>query len=89
MDADVGHGGTSRFIAEMEHGAVIVLELPLANISWTRYYMVSGIITTDTPLVVRLTIADANRDGKPDLVISVEGTGVQLVLYNTGTAFKD
>jgi hypothetical protein len=32
---------------------------------------------------------DVNRDGKPDLVISIEGTNVQLVLYNTGTAFKD
>jgi len=89
LDADVGHGGVSRFIAETEHGAVIVLELPLADIARTRYYMVSGIISNGPPPVVKLAIMDVNRDGKPDLVISIEGTNVQIVLYNTGSAFKD
>ena len=88
LDADVGHGGTSRFIAEAERGAVIVLELPLADISKSRYYAVTGLVATGTP-VIKLAVIDVNRDSKPDLVISVEGTAVQLVLYNTGNAFKD
>jgi hypothetical protein len=88
LDADVGHGGISRFIAEATNGAIVVLEMPLSNIAQTRYYAMTGIVATGTP-VVRLAIIDVNRDGEPDLVISVEGTNVQLVLYNTGNAFKD
>jgi hypothetical protein len=87
FDADVGHGGISRFIAEVANGSVIVLELPLSDISKTRYYMVSSIISNNTP-VVHLAIMDVNHDGKPDLIINVEGTSVQLLLYNTGTAFS-
>jgi len=83
MGADVGHGGFSRFIAEDNHGDVIVVEVV------EKKYTVNTVetITSKNQRVVTLEVKDMNDDGKPDLIVNVEGMS-PMVLLNTGTAFS-
>ncbi len=87
LDADVGHGGTSHFIAEYYNGSVIVVELPVRNPQQFHAYTLGGFTGASKP-VVTLGVMDMNHDGKPDLLVSVEGTAVQTVLFNTGDSFR-
>jgi hypothetical protein len=86
LDADVGHGGSSHFIAEYYNGSIIIVELPVKNPQQFHVYTLGGFLGS-TP-VVTLTVQDVNHDGKPDLVVQVEGTAIQTVLFNTGDSFR-
>jgi hypothetical protein len=86
LDADVGHGGTSHFIAEYYNSSVIIVELPTKNPQQLHVYALGGFMGS-TP-VVTLAVMDINHDGKPDLLVHVEGTAIQTVLFNTGTSFR-
>ena len=86
LDADVGHGGTSHFIAEYYHGSVIIVELPVKNPQQFHAYTLGGFMGSMP--VVTLAVMDMNHDGKPDLLVSVEGTAIQTVLFNTGDSFR-
>jgi hypothetical protein len=89
MDANVGHGGESHFLAEYYQGSILVIEIPLAHPDHFHVYTLTGLIGgTGTPLIT-LTVLDINHDGKPDLLVQVEGTSVQRVLFNTGSAFAE
>jgi hypothetical protein len=44
--------------------------------------------STGNSLVI-ITAMDMNQDGKPDLVLHVDGSDISTVLYNTGSAFRD
>ncbi len=67
------------------HGSVIIMELSAQQF---HSYVVSGFIGGTPPPVVLLTVADINHDGKPDLLVYVEGTAIQTVLFNTGNSFR-
>jgi hypothetical protein len=86
LDADVGHGGTSHFIAEYYNGSIIIVELPVKNPQQFHVYTLGGFLGA-TP-VVTLSVLDVNHDGKPDLLVHVEGTAIQTVLFNTGDSFR-
>ncbi len=51
-------------------------------------YVLSGFRDLPTPPVLTLGVQDLNGDGKPDLVIKIEGTALQAVLFNAGKTFQ-
>ena len=83
VDANVGHGGVSRFIAFDEQGDITIIEVVRKN-----YQVYIGAVVSGGNLVVSLEIVDVNHDGKPDLVIHIEGVSATPVLFNTGSAFR-
>src|SRR5258708_3881974 len=44
LDADVGHGGTSHFIAEYYRGEIIIIELSLSNPNSLHTYAFTGMV---------------------------------------------
>jgi len=88
LDADVGHGGTSHLIASYYHGHIVVIEILVSHPQDNRVYVLSGFRDLSTPPVLTLGVQDVNGDGKPDLLIKIEGTALQAVLFNAGKAFQ-
>lgn len=88
MDADVGHGGVSHFLATYSKGEIVIIEIPLAHPNNDHIYTLTGFIGTSGIPVILLSVADRKHNGKPDVLIQVEGTSFTTVLYNTGTAFS-
>jgi hypothetical protein len=88
LDADVGHGGMSHFLALYRNGQAIVIEFPdNENPTRTRIYSERiGQGTDPTRRVVTLSVQV--MDGKRNLLIFVQDVTVPIVLYNTGTAFE-
>lgn len=89
LDADVGHGGLSHFIAQYSKGEIVVIELSYANPNNYRVYTLSGMLSSQAKPVVLLSTAKDVHTGRIDLVIDVQGSGFQTVLYNTGLAFSE
>jgi hypothetical protein len=88
LDANVGHGGTSHFIAEYYNSSIVILELSPQHPQQVHAYVIGGFMSTTPPPVVTLTVQDVNHDGKQDLLVTVEGTAMVTVLYNTGDSFR-
>jgi len=88
LDADVGHGGTSHLIASYYHGHIVVIEVLVSHPQDNRVYLLSGFRDLPTPPVLTLSVQDVNGDGKPDLLIKIEGTALQAVLFNAGKTFQ-
>ena len=88
LDADVGHGGTSHLIASYYHGHIVVIEILVSHPQDNQVYVLSGFRDLPTPPVLTLSVQDLNGDGKPDLIIKIEGTALQAVLFNAGKTFQ-
>lgn len=89
LDADVGHGGMSHLIAEYTGGEIVIIELSYANPSDYHIYTLNGVLSSQEKPVVLLSTARDVHTGRIDLVVDVEGSGFQTVLYNTGAAFSE
>lgn len=87
MDANVGHDGISHFVALYSHGDIVILEIALDHPTIDHVYTLTGFLNTTGTLVVLLSIADVDHDGKPDLIVQVKGSDFEEVLYNTGSKF--
>ncbi|SRR6266487_459754 len=91
-DLNVGHGGVSHFITEYYKGQAIVIEMPVSDPGHSRIYALAEALTGDnSQRVVSLTpayISHSDVRGKPDLLVSVSGSAIPLVLYNTGSGFR-
>ena len=88
IEADVGHGGKSTFLAFVLNRQVIIIEAPGQSMEHSKYYR-TGTLTGDfsQPPAISLSIADV--DGIRDcLIVHVEGMSGSIVLYNTGTGFQ-
>ena len=81
--ADVGHGGVSRFIA-FEDGEEIVIVEAVAK----KYTVYTIPVTAAVNQLVTLSVSDVNNDGKPDLIVHIDGQEGAFVLINTGNAFS-
>jgi len=90
-DLNVGHHGTSHFLAEYWHQQAIVIEIPQGNPSGAKTYalpiLVAGDTLQRTVTLKPLYLSRQPRPGNPDLVVQVEGFAVSPVLYNTGDGF--
>ena len=88
MDADVGHGGTSTFLAFVLNRQVIIIEAPGGSMEHAKYYRTGTLLGTfSTPPVITLSIADV--DNVSDcLIVHVEGMSADIVLYNNGVDFS-
>jgi hypothetical protein len=92
-DINVGHGGTSHFIAEYWHDEVVMIEVPGGKVSETHSYYapIYPVGKDTTPRIVTLTtayVAHHPVKGKPDLVATVSGFALPVIFYNTGTGFS-
>jgi hypothetical protein len=88
MDANVGHGGVSHFLAEYYQGAIVVVEIPEKNFKNANIYTLTNMIGASSDTVILLSTEPGKIPGKPDLLIQVQGSSISIVLYNTGTAFQ-
>lgn len=80
LDADVGHGGTSHFLAFYQNGAVIVVECSSDYSSTHAYTVPVHAKGTDHHAV---SLDPQVIDGRRDLLVTLDdGTG--SILYNTG-----
>ncbi len=89
LDANVGHGGTSHFLAEYYDNRIIVIEMLPEATGKYQIYTLSGMIPGKSTPIIVLTTRDQNGDGKPDLIIQIAGTTLAVILYNTGTGFQE
>jgi hypothetical protein len=91
FDIDVGHHGTSHFLAQYLHKQAVVVEIPQDHPEQTKVYAIPIIVVGDnTQRIVTLKplyVSRHSRPGNPDLVVQVEGFTVSPVLYNTGDGF--
>jgi hypothetical protein len=91
-DLNVGHGGTSHFITQYYKNQIVVIEMPVDHPERSKIYALSETVAGDSSQhVITLTTAYVSRKavpGRPDLVVSVSGFAVPVVLYNTGESFK-
>ena len=86
--ADVGHGGTSTFIAFDLDGSVMIIEMPGGSIAEARLYRTANLIGTDANRrIVSLSIATVDNVSNC-LVVHVEGMSSSIVLYNNGSGFQ-
>lgn len=88
FEADVGHCGVSTFICFVEDMQVIVIEVPGGDMARAKYYITGELTGTTGNPIVSVSLADVNNDGRPDLIVHVEGITSAIVLYNTGTGFS-
>lgn len=88
FEANVGHGGVSTFFAFVLDNQVIIVEVPGGDMGKANYYRTGELTGTTGNPIVTLSLEDANNDGKPDLIIHVEGVSPAIVLYNNGTGFQ-
>lgn len=86
LDADIGHGGVSHFVAEYYKGQIVVIELSKTG---THVYALSGFYGAEGKPVITLSTEDVNGDHKPDIVVQIEDSHAALTLYNTGTALSE
>jgi hypothetical protein len=92
VDLNVGHGGTSHFITQYYKNQIVVIEIPVDHPERSKIYSLSETVAGNSSQhVITLTAAYVRRNGvpgKPDLVVSVSGFAVPVVLYNTGDSFS-
>lgn len=87
-DAAVGHGpGRSHFIVVNLAGQADIIECPTQDCTKAVIYPGPRLLGPDAALMpVTLTFEDVNGDGKPDMLVHVEGQ--TFVWLNTGKQFR-
>jgi hypothetical protein len=78
----------SHFMAEYYQGDVLIIEVVNNDpAKWRMYVLHVGPEPLAHP-VITLTLLDEQHNGKPDLIIQIEGQEVTYRLYNDGTNFQ-
>ncbi len=92
VDANVGHGDSnfpvSHFIALNLNGRIEVIEMPKGDEGKLQphLYLIARLAMQGSDLVpVTVSFGDMNGDGKPDMIVTFNGT--QWIWFNNGTSF--
>jgi hypothetical protein len=92
VDANVGHGDSnfpvSHFIALNLNGRIEVIEMPKGDEGKLQphLYLIARLAMQGSDLVpVTVSFGDMNGDGKPDMIVTFNGT--QWIWFNNGTMF--
>ncbi len=89
IEADVGHGGVSTFLAFDLKGHITIVEVVESSPPTTHIYQSTAIMGTEAEKrVITIQIADLNANHKPDLIIHIEGMRQLLMLYNNGSTYQ-
>ncbi len=84
---DVGHGGTSRFLASYYHGSVYITEYAHnADPGYEHTYSFQAPGNDQTRHVV--TLEKRVIHGHQNLIVQIESIPVEYVLSNTGSTFQ-
>ncbi|GAC1357886.1 MAG: hypothetical protein PVS3B3_36190 [Ktedonobacteraceae bacterium] len=90
MDARVGHNDahtSSHFIALNLHGQVEVVEFPGGDATKAKVYLGPSLTGQNSDLdIVTVSFKDVNGDGKPDMILNVNGG--TYVFINENGAFR-
>lgn len=89
LDANVGHGGMSHFLAQYYQGHIVVIEIQVTNPGHMHTYSVPALTPGSSQQDLTLSVSDVNHDGRPDLVIQEGSNTMAIVLYNTGSGFSE
>jgi hypothetical protein len=90
IDAVVGNGDSaqhpSHFLAINLHGAITILEFPAGDSGRARVLATTSVLGQNADqAVVTLTFIDVNHNGRPDMLIDIDG--VESVLINDQGTF--
>jgi len=92
VDANVGHGDSnfpvSHFIALNLNGRIEVIEIPQGDAEKLQphLYLIARLAMQGSDLVpVTVSFGDMNGDGKPDMIVTFNGT--QWIWFNNGNTF--
>ena len=90
-DARVGHNDDhtpSHFIALNLSRHVVILEFPAGDVTKEKVYLGPTLFGDGQDLTpVTLAFKDVNGDGKPDMVLHIQGEQ-EVVFINDGTGFR-
>ena len=91
LDAVVGHGDStqhpSHFVAINLRGIVTIIEFPAGDPSRAHVLASTSVLGSNADqAVVILRFIDVNHNGKPDMLITIDG--MQSELVNDGTTFR-
>jgi len=93
INAVVGHNDSSAHpshsTTENNNGQIIVIELPGGDVSKAKIYQIETVPGNAGNPPVKLSFADMNGDGKPDIIVQIGDGGamIYLTMYNNGTEF--
>src|SRR5579859_4172698 len=91
IDARVGHNDQqtqSHFIVENLNKQIVIVEFPGGDATKAIVYVGPALYGSGQDLaVVTLSFKDLKGDGKPDMIVSIQGSG-QTVFINDGTKFR-
>ena len=82
LDVQLGHGGRSHVTAYTVSNEVILTEQIGSKV--TPYALKLSQPFT-SPRVVTIMVADVNLDGKPDVLLHVDGMNQSIIFDNTGS----
>ncbi len=86
-DVNVGHGGTSHFIAVNLQGHILVTEFQISDPTRSKLYIGPTLFGAGSALApVTLSFRDVNGDGEPDLLIQVQSN--TYVFINDHGSFR-
>jgi hypothetical protein len=84
LTANFGHGGLSHVVAFMNGQNAEIIELVGTN--QANVYAVK--VSSSEQRIVTLEVQDVNGDGKPDILVTIEGVKQRPSLLNTGKGFE-
>ncbi len=93
INAVVGHNDSatspSHFTGENNNGDIYVIELPGGDASKSIMYQITMVPENAGNPPVTVSFQDINRDGKPDLVVTVgePGNAINVILFNNRQKF--